>query len=117
MTGFDDDKLNMETEALEAKAPADRNSSNEGFEETMDDLEVRDEFEDDDDLEANFQPGKNPALDSVEINVEEILSEIAAEASATDAANVRVRKRLEAMLERKRRHEDLIDFDEYDLES
>ena len=30
-------------------------------------LEDRDEFEADGDLESNFQPGKNPALDSVEI--------------------------------------------------
>ncbi len=117
MTGFEDDKLDMETEELEAKVPANRDSGNESFEENIEDLEDTDEFADDDDLEANFKPGKNPGLDSVEIDVEQLLSEIAAEASATDAANVRVRKRLEAMLERKRRHQDLIDFDEYDLES
>jgi len=69
------------------------------------------------DLEGDFKRGIDPALDSVEIDVEEILSEIASEAKTGDTASIRIRKRLEAMMERKRRHEDTIDFDEYDLDS
>jgi len=80
--------------------------------------EELDEFADadSDDLEVDFKPGKTAGIDSVEIDVEEILSEIAAEVDTGDTANVRIRKQLETMMERKRQQEELVDFDEYDLD-
>ena len=80
------------------------------------DSEERDEFGDTGELDADFKPGKTLGLDSVEIDVEEILSVIASEANTGDTASVRIRKQLEAMMERKREQEELIDFDEYDLD-
>ena len=105
MAGFDNDKLELVTEEKDSEV-----TDNTVLEE-----EDQDEFSDNDDLEVNFKPEHNLALDSVEIDVEELLSEIQAEANTADTANVLVRKRLEVMLERKRRREDTIDFDEYDL--
>lgn len=78
--------------------------------------EELDEFGDTGELDIDFKPGKTIGLDSVEIDVEEILSEIAAEVNTGDTASVRIRKQLEAMMERKREQEELIDFDEYDLD-
>ena len=81
----------------------------------QEEIDELDEFAESEELE--YKPGENPTLDSVEIDVDEILSEIAAETNTGDTASIRVRKRLEEMMERKRRHEDTIDFDEYDLDS
>ncbi len=80
------------------------------------DSEELDEFGDTGEFDADFESGKMVGLDSVEIDVEEILSEIASEVNTGDTASVRVRKQLEAMMERKREQEELIDFDEYDLD-
>lgn len=55
---------------------------------------------------------------SVELNVEELIAEIEADSQEHAAdPNGRVRRRLEDMLERKRAAEELIDFDDYDIDS
>ncbi len=71
---------------------------------------VFDSSDDDDDSD-------NVGGTSVEIDAEQLLAEVEAEAAHGVDASGRVRKRLEAIMERKRRHRDLIDFDEYDLDS
>jgi hypothetical protein len=110
MTGFEKDKLKLPTEEVDSDVTENTVLEDENSDEFFDEVER------DDDLEVEFNPEKNPAMDSVEINVEDLLSEIRADANSADASNVRVRKELEAMLERKRRHEDTMDLDEYDLE-
>ena len=75
-----------------------------------------DEFSDEE-QEEEFSPDKLVGIDSVEIDVEQILSEIAAEVNTGNTANIRVRRQLEAMLERKRERQRLIDFEEYDIDS
>jgi len=59
----------------------------------------------------------NVGSSSVEIKVEQLLAEVEAEAASGGDASGRVRRRLEAMTERKRRHQALLDFDDYDLDS
>ena len=106
MAGFDNDKLKLSTKEKDSDVTNDAVLGDENL----------DDFFEEDELEVDFKPDQNPAMDSVEINVEDILSEIQADANTADVAEVRVRKQLEAMLERKRRHEDTMDLDEYDLE-
>lgn len=53
---------------------------------------------------------------SVQIDVESLVAEFEAEASSGVDANGRIRKRLEAIAERKRRHEELMDFEDYDID-
>jgi hypothetical protein len=80
-----------------------------------DEVDEVDEYADIDKLEDNFKFDQKFAFDSVETNVEEILKEIATEANMGDNSNIRVRKRLEAMIELKRVQEELVDFEEYDI--
>jgi len=89
------------------------------FEGTMSaDFEEQDmEFTDTLVLDAKEVESDNVGGSSVEINVEDLLAEVEAESSGGVDASGRVRRRLEAILERKRRHEDLVDFEEYDLDS
>jgi hypothetical protein len=75
------------------------------------------EFADTAVLDANAVNSDNVGGSSVEIDVEELLAEVEAEASDGVDADGKVRRRLEAIMERKRRHEELVDFDEYDLDS
>jgi len=82
----------------------------------LEDDEVE-EYADIDNLEDNFKPDQKFAFDSIETNVEEILAEIAAEADLNDSSNIRIRKRLEAMIEQKRAQEEFVDFDEYDIDN
>ena len=82
----------------------------------LEDEEVE-EYADIDNLEDNFKPDQKFAFDSIETNVEEILAEIAAEADLNDSSNIRIRKRLEAMIEQKRAQEEFVDFDEYDIDN
>ena len=82
-----------------------------------------------DDFEAEDSPGETAVAEaktensdnvggsSVELDVEQLLAEVESEAPQGVDANGRVRRRLEAIMERKRRHEALMDFDEYDLDS
>ena len=55
---------------------------------------------------------------SVEIDVESLVAEFEAEAKAGKGVDEdgRIRKRLEAIAERKRRHEELKDFSDYDID-
>ena len=82
----------------------------------LEDDEVE-EYVDIDNLEDNFKLDQKFAFDSIETNVEEILTEIAAEADLNDSSNIRIRKRLEAMIEQKRAQEEFVDFDEYDIDN
>lgn len=82
----------------------------------LEDDEVE-EYVDIDNLEDNFKPDQKFAFDSIETNVEELLTEIAAEADINDSSNIRIRKRLEAMIEQKRAQEEFVDFDEYDIDN
>ena len=86
------------------------------------DIDVADEsdsdFDDTDVFEAKTDASDNVGGSSVEIDVEQLLAEFEEEAATAGVdSSGRVRKRLEAIMERKRRHEELIDFDEYDLDS
>ena len=83
----------------------------------FDESDESDEFDDTDVFEAKSDASDNVGGSSVELNVEQLLAEFEAEASSGVDPSGRVRRRLEAMMERKRRHEALIDFDEYDLDS
>jgi hypothetical protein len=53
---------------------------------------------------------------SVIFDVDELVAEFEAEAGDSEDPSHRLRKRLEAIAERKRRHDDLEDFDDYDLD-
>ena len=53
---------------------------------------------------------------SVEIDVESLVAEFEAEAGKGVDSDGRIRKRLEAIAERKRRHEELKDFSDYDID-
>ena len=83
----------------------------EGDDDDFADTFVLDSKDDDDD------DSDNVGATSVEIDAEQLLAEVEAEAAHGVDPSGRVRRRLEAIMERKRRHMDLIDFDEYDLDS
>jgi hypothetical protein len=83
----------------------------------FDDCDDGDDFDETDVFEAKSDASDNVGGSSVELDVEQLLAEFEAEASAGVDPSGRVRRRLEAMMERKRRHQALIDFDEYDLDS
>lgn len=53
---------------------------------------------------------------SVVFDVEDLVAEFEAEAGDDKHVSSRLRRRLEAIAERKRRHDDLMDFADYDLE-
>ena len=74
-------------------------------------------FESKSDSDSDSDSSDNVGGSSVEIDVEQLLAEFEAEAALGVDASGRVRRRLEAMAERKRRHQALIDFDDYDLDS
>ena len=79
--------------------------------------EDNDQFAETDVFEAKTDLSDNVGGSSVEIDVEQLLADFEAEAASGVDESGRVRRRLEAMTERKRRHEALIDFEEYDLDS
>ena len=68
-------------------------------------------------MEALAKVTDNVGEASVEIDVESLVAEFEAEASDGVDASGRVRRRLEAIIERKRRHQELADFDDYDLDT
>jgi len=86
-------------------------------ERTVDTMENDDDFAETMTLESQALASDNVGGSSVEIDAEQLLAEVEAEAAHGVDASGRVRKRLEAIMERKRRHAELIDFDEYDLDS
>ncbi|MGI9291446.1 MAG: hypothetical protein ACR2QG_09265 [Gammaproteobacteria bacterium] len=53
---------------------------------------------------------------SIQIDVDSLVAEFEAEASKGVDADGRIRKRLEAIQERKRRHEELQDFEDYEID-
>lgn len=53
---------------------------------------------------------------SVIFDVDELVAEFEAEGGDAENPSTRLRKRLEAIAERKRRHDDLADFGDYDLD-
>lgn len=68
-------------------------------------------------LEAGSEFSDNVGDSSVQLDVAQLLAEVEAESSKGVDASGRVRRRLEAIMERKRRHQDLLDFEDYDLDS
>ena len=52
---------------------------------------------------------------SVELDVESLVAEVEAEAADGVDASGRIRRRLDAILERKKRHNDMMDFDSYEI--
>ncbi len=82
-----------------------------------DDADGADELSDTTILEADSELSDNVGYSSVQIDVAQLLAEVEAEASKGVDASGRVRRRLEAIMERKRRHQDLLDFEDYDLDS
>jgi len=82
-----------------------------------DDADSTDELSDTTILEADSELSDNVGYSSVQLDVAQLLAEVEAEASKGVDASGRVRRRLEAIMERKRRHQDLLDFDDYDLDS
>jgi hypothetical protein len=68
-------------------------------------------------IEAHMQPTDNVGEGSVEIDVESLIADVEAEASEGVDASGRIRRKLDAVLERKRRHEEMVDFDDYDTEA
>jgi hypothetical protein len=57
----------------------------------------------------------NVGMSSVQFDVEELIADLESEAPEGVDKNGRLRKRLDALRERKRRHQALIDFDDYDI--
>jgi len=53
---------------------------------------------------------------SVQLDVDSLVAEFEAEAAEGVDANGRIRRRLEAIAERKRRHEELEDFEDYEID-
>jgi hypothetical protein len=82
-----------------------------------DTVEENDQFAETDVFDAKTDLSDNVGGSSVEIDVEQLLADFEAEAASGVDESGRVRRRLEAITERKRRHEALVDFDEYDLDS
>lgn len=54
---------------------------------------------------------------SVVFDVDDLVAEFEAEGMEDSSAPSRLRRRLEAIQERKRRHDDLLDFADYDLDA
>ncbi len=79
--------------------------------------EADEEFADTMVLDSKAKATDNVGMASVEIDVESLVEEIESETEEGVDASGRVRRRLEAMIDRKRRHEDLVDFEDYDLET
>jgi len=82
-----------------------------------DSFEENDQFAETDVFESKTVASDNVGGSSVEIDVEQLLADFEAEAPSGVDESGRVRRRLEAIVERKRRHDALIDFEEYDLDS
>ena len=68
-------------------------------------------------IEAQMRPTDNVGEASVQLDVESLIADVEAEAAEGVDASGRVRRKLDAIMERKRRHEELIDFEDYDTDS
>ena len=92
-----------------------------------DGMDAGDDFADTDVLEAESDSGdeaysEGPVDDfvgdsSVVFDVDDLVAEFEAEGMEDSNAASRLRRRLEAIQERKRRHDDLADFADYDLDA
>lgn len=70
-----------------------------------------------DNSEAATEFSDNVGMISVQFNAEDIISEVESEgANGGMNENGRLRKRLDALVERKRRAEELADFEDYDID-
>ncbi len=94
--------------------------------ERVDDFDDSDDFSetavlnDDDDASDDPFSAKGAVDDfvgenSVVFDVDNLVAEFEAEAGAGGNPSSRLRRRLEALAERKRRHNDLMDFDDYEI--
>lgn len=109
---------NSDMENLSRKEPVEIQDDIEFQDDDLaDDLDTADELSDTTILEADSELSDNVGYSSVQIDVAQLLAEVEAEASKGVDASGRVRRRLEAIMERKRRHQDLLDFEDYDLDS
>jgi len=103
----------------------------EGFEdesfEDEDDFSDTAVLDDDDDFEGDDDSGDDAYSEvgsvddfvgenSVVFDVDNLVAEFEAEAGMGGNPSSRLRRRLEALAERKRRHNDLMDFDDYDID-
>lgn len=80
--------------------------------ESADDSDDTDTDSDDDSISDNVGDA------SVEINVDDLISEMEAEGLPTEHLQTRsARKRLEEILEEKKTSRELIDFDDFDIDS
>ena len=101
-----------ESELLEME---EQNTSSE-FGDTLDDSDDFD-FADETDDDTDGKKTDNVGEASVEIDVESLVAEFESEAGHGVDRSGRVRRRLEAILARKRRHAELMDFDDYDIDN
>jgi hypothetical protein len=109
---------NSDMEKLSRKVSAEVQDDIEFQDEDLtDDADSADELSDTTILEADSELSDNVGYSSVQLDVAQLLAEVEAEASKGVDASGRVRRRLEAIMERKRRHQDLLDFEDYDLDS
>ncbi|MCP3999807.1 MAG: hypothetical protein GY727_02735 [Gammaproteobacteria bacterium] len=67
-------------------------------------------------IEAQMKPTDNVGEASVQLDVESLIADIELEAAEGVDANGRIRRKLDAIMERKRRHEALVDFEDYDTD-
>ncbi|HJP03636.1 MAG: hypothetical protein CL799_07660 [Chromatiales bacterium] len=70
-----------------------------------------------DETEAATESSDNVGMSSVQFDAEELVAELESEKSDGVDKDGRLRKCLEAIVERKRREEELADFDDYDIDS
>jgi hypothetical protein len=102
----DETKLKDEDQETEAAGSTESAGSTEGDVEEFADTVV---------WESNKKLTEN-GEGSVQIDVESLVAEFEAEATEGVDANGRIRRKLEAITERKRRHEELEDFEDYELD-
>ncbi|NND54408.1 MAG: hypothetical protein HKN56_05485 [Gammaproteobacteria bacterium] len=77
--------------------------------------------DDDEGSDADAYASQGPVDDfvgdaSVVFDVDDLVAEFEAEGMQGEGSSSRLRRRLEAIAERKRRHDDLLDFADYDLD-
>jgi len=102
---------------VSAELPDDVEEQDDDWSEIADDSDASDESGDTTIMEAGSVFSDNVGDSSVQLDVAQLLAEVEAEAAKGVDASGRVRRRLEAIMERKRRHQDLLDFEDYDLDS
>lgn len=113
MWNYDDDDVDMDE--YDADISDDGMDADDDFADT-DVLMADDDGDDDDDSDFSDGPVDEYVGDSsVVFDVDNLVAEFEAEGMSDKSASSRLRRRLEAIAERKRRHNDLLDFDDYDI--